>query len=185
MKRIKGVLIKERLFSPAVCKALREIYERHGHLGRNRDYTMNQVLHLFDLERAGLKAEQEFLFKAVNYIHGTVCKWIRRHIYVEAAFLACLPEGGRHPLHRDNCLDTGAPNHTPQRDYSSLAYLNGDFEGGEIRFPGRGELKPKTGTFVAFPSGHDFPHEVPPVLFGKRYSLPVWFTFNPERRMFK
>jgi predicted 2-oxoglutarate/Fe(II)-dependent dioxygenase YbiX len=76
------------------------------------------------------------------------------------------------------------PNHTPQRDYTELAYLNDDFKGGELVFPDLDAvITPKPGLLVAFPSNHKFVHAVPNVLSGKRYSLPVWFTVNSAKAM--
>jgi predicted 2-oxoglutarate/Fe(II)-dependent dioxygenase YbiX len=90
-----------------------------------------------------------------------------------------------HIAHADNeRIEHGrwVPNHTPQRDYTGLAYLNDDFTGGELVFPDLDVvIVPKAGLLVVFPSDHEFVHAVPKVLSGKRYSLPVWFTVNPAK----
>lgn len=179
--------MKPRFFTPARCAKLRALYDRFCQISSQKDYTFNKVLHLFDLEKRGFKKEAAFMEEAVRLAHQRVVKWADpgNPIYVEAAFLAMLPQGGRHPRHCDNCKDDGSPNHTPNRDYSSLVYLNGDFKGAPIIFPGRGEVQPKTGVLVAFPSTHEYPHEVPPVLDGRRYSMPVWFTMDPKHDMFR
>jgi hypothetical protein len=107
--------------------------------------------------------------------------------FVESFFLACLFAGDSHIAHADNERkedERWAPNHTPQRDYTGLAYLNDRFTGGELVFPRLGMIiVPKPGLFVAFPSNHNFVHAVPKVLSGKRYSLPVWFTLNSTKAM--
>lgn len=186
MKAIPGVLTIHRFLSPRTCAQLKGIYDEHYRTSTNKDYTMNPVLHLFDLRRTGKTVEYEFFSEQIVKVREAVraSMGIEGPLYVEAAFLARLPEGGRHPLHRDNCTDDGRPNHTPQRDYSSLVYLNSNFEGGKIIFPSRGEIQPKAGLLVAFPSGRDFPHEVPAVMKGQRYSMPIWFSLQERYNMF-
>jgi len=108
-------------------------------------------------------------------------------LFVESVFLACLLSGDSHIPHADNeRREHGRwlPNHTPQRDYTGLVYLNDNFAGGELVFPDRDVvIIPKPGLFVGFPSNRKFVHAVPNVLSGKRYSLPVWFTANSAKAM--
>jgi hypothetical protein len=108
-------------------------------------------------------------------------------LFVEALFLACLLPGDSHIAHADNerrAHGRWAPNHTPQRDYTGLVYLNDKFTGGELVFPDRDVvIIPKSGLFIGFPSNHKFVHAVPKVRSGKRYSLPIWFTLNPAKAM--
>ena len=108
-------------------------------------------------------------------------------LFVEALFLACLLPGDSHIAHADNQRRKRGrwiPNHTPQRDYTGLVYLNDKFTGGELVFPDRDVvIVPKPGLFVGFPSNHKFVHAVPRVLSGKRYSLPIWFTLNSAKAM--
>jgi hypothetical protein len=108
-------------------------------------------------------------------------------LFVESFYMACLFAGDLHIPHADNeRLENGGwvPNHTPQRDYTGIAYLNDDFAGGELVFPELNVIiAPKPGLLVSFPSNHEFVHAVPKVLSGKRYSLPVWFTLNAAKAM--
>ena len=72
---------------------------------------------------------------------------------------------------------------TPWRTYSSLVYLNADFEGGEIYFPRLGmALKPATGLLVIFSSGAEHEHGVKEVTAGQRYTMPSWYTTDESRR---
>lgn len=108
-------------------------------------------------------------------------------LFVESFFIACLFSGVSHIPHTDNeRREHGrwVPNHTPQRDYTGLAYLNDDFKGGELVFSDLDiVITPKPGLLVAFSSNHKFVHTVPKVLCGKRYSLPVWFTVDSTKAM--
>ena len=108
-------------------------------------------------------------------------------LFVESLFVACLLPGESTIAHADNeRREHGrwVPNHTPNRDYTGLAYLNDDFTGGELVFPDLDiVIVPKPGLLVGFLSNHKFVHAVPKVLSGKRYSLPVWFTVNSAKAM--
>jgi len=110
-----------------------------------------------------------------------------QELFVESFFVARMSSGDSHIAHADNerrKRGRWVPNHTPQRDYTGLAYLNDEFKGGELVFPDLDVvITPKPGLLVAFPSNHKFVHAVPKVLSGKRYSLPVWFTVNATEAM--
>lgn len=68
--------------------------------------------------------------------------------------------------------------------FSSILYLNDDYEGGEIYFPNQNFLyKPKAGDIVMFPSGGtEYPHAVNKILKGKRYTIPMWHSMIKETR---
>jgi len=66
--------------------------------------------------------------------------------------------------------------------YSTVVYLNDDYDGGEIYFPNQSlEIKPSAGDMVLFPSGgHEYFHGVRPVISGKRYTIAMWHTMHQE-----
>jgi hypothetical protein len=106
-------------------------------------------------------------------------------LFVESFFVASIISGDSHIPHADNERREDrrwVPNHTAQRDYTALVYLNDDFTGGELVFPALDVLiTPQPGLLVSFPSNHKFVHAVPKVRSGKRYSLPVWFTVTRQK----
>lgn len=57
--------------------------------------------------------------------------------------------------------------------FAGLLYISShDLEGGELVFPEQDiTVQPTTGTLVAFPSNHLFPHLVKPVIKGKRIAI--------------
>ena len=58
--------------------------------------------------------------------------------------------------------------------YSLVAYLNDDYEGGEIHFPDQNiTVKPKAGSLIMFPSQIPYIHEVKPITSGTRYMIPA------------
>jgi len=101
---------------------------------------------------------------------------------IEFPLLSEMREGDSHALHADaEKLVDGqwVPNHTPERIWTALVYLNTgdgvDFDGGEIIFPEFDcTIVPKAGLLVASPTTHEYIHEVPIVTNGVRYALPIW-----------
>jgi predicted 2-oxoglutarate/Fe(II)-dependent dioxygenase YbiX len=66
---------------------------------------------------------------------------------------------------------------TKPNDIATLVYLNNDYSGGEIYFPGYDiSIKPDAGDLVCFPDTPDFIHGVKPITEGIRYTAPRWFT---------
>jgi len=120
---------------------------------------------------------------AINLRWEIVDKYSPGPLRVESVFVSMLPQGGLIVPHADNEKVEGGkwvPNHTANRTFGSCLYLNDEFEGGELDFPGlRRRFKPKRGMLVAWPADHRFVHQVLPVTRGIRLSLPVWF--EPER----
>jgi hypothetical protein len=62
---------------------------------------------------------------------------------------------------------------------STVAYLNDDYEGGELAFNNLGfKIKPKIGDIILFPSNFIFMHEALPVKSGVKYSAVTMFDYN-------
>jgi hypothetical protein len=58
--------------------------------------------------------------------------------------------------------------------FSLVAYINDDYEGGEIHFPNQNiTIKPKAGSLIMFPSQEPYVHEVMPITSGTRYMSPA------------
>ncbi len=78
----------------------------------------------------------------------------------------------------ESCLihsDTWHKQDVTKRVLSGLIYLNGDFDGGELVFRRQGiTVKPEAGMLVLFPATFAFPHEVPPVTRGERWTILTW-----------
>lgn len=85
--------------------------------------------------------------------------------------------GDRQDPHADGETFDGIPTETYMDDYGSIIYLNDDYEGGEIRFPGYDiTIKPPAGTFIFFPSSTYYIHEVLPITNGVRYTSPHFWV---------
>ena len=185
-KPISRILVSENTLSLKECTFLIGLYDRYSELSDRRDYG-TPLLHYYTL--------RDVDSESASWVHGITLQCKEKievdlrtpELFVESVFLACLWPGDSHIPHADNSRREHGrwlPNHTPQRDYTALVYLNDNFTGGELVFPDRDVvIIPKPGLFVGFPSNHKFVHAVPNVLSGKRYSLPVWFTVNAAKAM--
>lgn len=91
------------------------------------------------------------------------------------------------PLHADNERPDGQPAFHAnfyRLNLSSLVYINDNFDGGEIEFPGYDlKIKPQAGDLIIFPS--NFRHSVLEVKGpNNRYTMPSWYTFDlPELKL--
>jgi len=63
-------------------------------------------------------------------------------------------------------------------DFAVIYYINDDYDGGEINFMDHGlKIKPKSNSFVTFPSNADYWHEVLENTGKERYSATHWFKY--------
>lgn len=95
------------------------------------------------------------------------------------------PVGGHYIAHNDSeNYEGGKWVRLAPRDISILYYLNDNYTGGELEFPGLGlTIKPKKGMMIAFPSYKEFVHKVHPVKTGFRYSLVSWL--QTEKKLYE
>lgn len=179
----RNIHVLENMLTEEQCTAFREMYEQHAGNTTNYDYNRTPVVHYENLR--GREEQRKLMLQVIELGVFTVQRLFERpQERAEAAFLARISRGHVHIPHIDNAKPDGTPNHTPQRTYSSLFYLNSDFQGGEIRFPNHHvSIKPKAGMFIAFPSSPPYLHYVAAVESGFRYSLPVWYSDRPQNAM--
>jgi hypothetical protein len=186
-KSLSRILVSENTFGLKECTFLIDLYDRYSELSPTKDYSGRPLLHYYDLREIDSESASRVYGVSLRCKEKIEVDLRTPELFVESVFLACLLPGDSHIPHADNeRREHGRwlPNHTPQRDYTALVYLNDNFTGGELVFPDRGVvIIPKPGLFVGFPSNHEFVHSVPNVLSGRRYSVPVWFTMNSANAM--
>jgi hypothetical protein len=62
---------------------------------------------------------------------------------------------------------------------SAVAYLNDNYDGGELIFPRFGlKIKPEPGDLVVFPSTYIYEHSSEPIINGDKYSIVVMTDYN-------
>jgi hypothetical protein len=186
-KPLSRIIVSENTLSLEECTFLIELYDCYSELSLQRDYNDRPLLHYYTL--------RDVDSESASWVHGVSLQCKKKievdlrtpELFVESVFLACSWPGDSLLPHADNERNEHGrwlPNHTPQREYTALVYLNNNFTGGELVFPDRDVvIMPKPGLLVGFPSNHEFVHAVRNVLSGKRYSVPVWFTMDSEKAM--
>ena len=76
--------------------------------------------------------------------------------------------GEEYKAHYDGPTETA-------RIISAIAYINSDYEGGELEFPNFNvKLKPEPGMLVLFPSNFAYKHIAHPVTKGTKYAIVTW-----------
>lgn len=81
------------------------------------------------------------------------------------------------PPHADAEHINGDPHPFAYREYAAIIYLNQDYTGGQIYFPGfRMIPEISTGTLAIFPGTLDYLHGVTPVRSGTRYTIAGFLT---------
>ena len=70
----------------------------------------------------------------------------------------------------------------PELKFSSILYLNDNYEGGEIFFPRLGRIiKPEKGDWIIFESDQmESEHGVKKIIEGTRYTLAQWLQTEPK-----
>lgn len=187
-KPLSRIVVSEDTLCLQECTFLITLYDRYSELSSNLDYqNRRRLLDYYTLRDVDSESAKRVYGITLRCKESIETHLSTEELFVESLFVACLLSGDSHTTHADNeQREHGrwVPNHTPNRNYTGIAYLNENFTGGELVFPHLDvAIAPKPGLLVAFPSNHRFVHEVPKVLSGKRYSLPVWFTVNPAKAM--
>tara|TARA_B100000427_G_scaffold250267_1_gene213493 strand:+ start:516 stop:1079 length:564 start_codon:yes stop_codon:yes gene_type:complete len=81
--------------------------------------------------------------------------------------------------HVDNEFDREYDRHLTERDFTTICYLNDDYEGGHTFFPELDiECVPERGKVVFLPS--TLLHGVTAISGNDRYTIATWFTKNRE-----
>jgi len=175
---------RRNVLSREQCRALIECFERQSpaHAARTgSDYWDGRFIWQNSLpltENDALRIMQQARLVA----QATAMQEFRpeQPLYSDTAQIVLWTEGIELTPHADNLEPDGSPNASPYRNYSSIIYLNDEYEGGETFFPGFGiRIKPEPGLLTIFGSGPEYVHGVTKVRSGKRYTYAGWFTFDP------
>lgn len=176
------VLMVPRIFEPEMCRRLIDIYDAHG---GSPSGTMQQVGDrtvgvLSDFKRRrdasivdeGVKTDMRVRLKR-RLLPEIERAFQFRATRIERYIVACYDagDGGYFRPHRDNTTAG-----TAHRKFAVSINLNGDFEGGDLRFPEYGlrTYRPPVGGAVVFSCS--LLHEATPVTRGTRYAtLPFLY----------
>jgi len=165
--------------SAAECAVLIEAFESNALTNSANDYWDDMIVYpktITDPAVLGLMARTSSRTRDV-----ILEKYRPERIFSDSIMLCRWDVGKELTPHIDNQATHAYS--TPWRTYSSLVYLNDDFEGGEIFFPRlKLALRPEQGLLVIFSSGPEHEHGVKPVTAGRRYTMPSWYTTDESHR---
>ena len=114
--------------------------------------------------------------KMMPYIYKDVGDNLPAAIYDKYSgyWLCKYPEGGYLSPHADVDADAGS--------VTTSYAINGDYEGGNIRFWQNYNILSGENTAHVYPSNHLFKHEITPVTKGERYSVITWFSYQKGKQ---
>ena len=181
-----SLVARQNTLSVEQCRTLIDCFERHreafaAHTGSS--YWDGRYIWQDSIPRTEVDALR-IMQQARLVAHVTIMQEFQpqQPLYSDTAQLVLWTEGIELTPHADNLEPDGSPNTTPHRSFSSIIYLNDDYEGGETYFPGFGiRIKPEPGLMVLFGSGPEYVHGVTKMRSGRRYTYAGWFTFDPAR----
>jgi Rps23 Pro-64 3,4-dihydroxylase Tpa1-like proline 4-hydroxylase len=105
---------------------------------------------------------------------------LQKPIYADTVQLVYWRKGMFMPPHADNANPDGSEHGMPWRCFSSVCYLNDDYDGGELYFTALDKyIKPKAGMLVAFTGGFHHEHSVLNISGGDRYTMPAFYSYDP------
>lgn len=171
------VLLIPRVFEPALCRQLIELYNRHG--GEESGFMREVDGKTVALVDHSHKRRRDYVIEDQQIVKATQARFLRRIApeirkafqfevtRMERYIVACYDsgEGGYFRPHRDNTTKG-----TAHRKFAVTVNLNSDeFDGGYLRFPEFGPqlFKAPTGGAVVFSCS--LLHEAMPVTKGVRY----------------
>tara|TARA_R100001443_G_scaffold27679_1_gene40885 strand:+ start:18 stop:539 length:522 start_codon:yes stop_codon:yes gene_type:complete len=126
-------------------------------------------IHYFSIKDKKIKSLLNFYaYKNILFINNTYKT--KTQLWSEMRLCRWKP-GHSMPIHIDKNIKTRDNN----MDFSSLAYLNDDYEGGELIFTDE-ELKMPKFSCIIFES-HLYPHGVKEVKKNNRYTIPSWYQY--------
>jgi hypothetical protein len=180
----KPVRVVEDFLSPDECETLlafaRQPDAPWALDGNPGDTWYARKIHPFSLPPPILTLMERIRVRAARHIKADYA--IADRVFADTLQLVRWRPGDSQLPHADCENFDGRPHPFPWRAFASIIYLNDEYEGGQLFFPGLG-LRPHTppGTLAYFPSTRDYVHGVEEVTAGTRYTLACFYTFDERR----
>ena len=151
----------------AVCFDMIEIYKNNEDSAEVwRDTNILKI----NSESISNHEELDRCKRTVNYVNNAAISFCGRGTYAERAEIVKWPTGSHQAPHTDVNRESTT--------YTSVTYLNDDFQGGETDFTTENfSVKPKVGRTILF-DGKRFEHGVKTITEGVRYTFALWYSNN-------
>ena len=180
-------IIVPDFLTSAECDRLLEMFDRVHGLVKHRkigiDFWEGRIVYMDDVaaHNASAAAIMGGFQKRATAMLGAFYA-LTRPLWTDTVQLNIWEQGSCLPPHTDNSNPDGTAHSTPWRDFSSIVYLNDDYEGGELYFTAKDRvLKPRRGMLVAFSAGYHHEHGVLKVTQGRRITMPAFYTFDKAK----
>jgi hypothetical protein len=131
---------------------------------------------------AGLKPTifsdiEKIMYEAIASVHDLDPKTISKIGYHTQKW----EPGAYARLHSDNTDEKGNSGAFTRSRYAGFLYLNDNFDGGLLKFPGQNlEIQPKVGMLAVFDGGFNNMHEVTLITKGVRYTIGSFWDDREE-----
>lgn len=110
---------------------------------------------------------------------------LKNPIYSDCFQLIKWPIGSLQEPHADAEYDDHSEHPSPWREYSSIIYLNDNFEGGETYFVNKNlSVRPESGHLLTFPCTLEYKHGVSEVKDNVRYTIASFWTYDKSKSIF-
>ena len=150
-----------------VCFDMIEIYKNNED---SAEVWRNTNILRINSESISNREELDRCKRTVNYVNNAAVSIFGRDTYIEHAEIVKWPTGSHQPYHIDNTRQSTT--------FTSVTYLNDNFEGGETEFTTENfSSKPKVGRTILF-DGKNFEHGVKKITEGVRYTFALWYSNN-------
>lgn len=169
------------------CDRLTTMFDRlHGRVKHRKigiDFWEGRIVYMDDVagdDASAAKIMGDFQKRATALLEEFYA--LTSPLWTDTVQLNIWEQGSFLPCHTDNSNPDGSSHSTPWRDFSSIVYLNDDYEGGELYFTAQDRvLKPKKGMLVAFSAGYHHEHGVLKVTRGRRITMPAFYSFDKAK----
>ncbi len=147
-------------------------------LGINQNFRTNYSLDISHAAKSNNKVCQDISNQVYTVLLATTAPYISKMKIQELSYhehyqMLKYPVSAEYKEHYDGSTATG-------RSISAIAYLNDDYEGGEIEFSNfKVKIKPESGMLILFPSNYAYTHIAHPVTSGTKYAIVTWIHDRP------
>jgi hypothetical protein len=187
----KDIVLYENFLSPEVSAKIVKILDKHAEVGTiswmpiSFYESYSSVLPLDNDEHViaeGLSATifseiKDGIVDAVASVHDIDPKIVSQIGYHTQKW----EPGAYARVHSDNTDEQGNSGAFTRSRYAAFLYLNDDFEGGMLQFPGQDiSIQPKVGMLAAFDGGFNNMHEVTLLKSGVRYTIGSFWDDREE-----
>lgn len=183
----EDVIVQPGFLTGSECDRLLRVFDAlHERVKGRRigiDFWEGRIVYLGDVRRhdpEGAAIMADFQRRTTSLLEDFYA--LTRPLYADTVQLNVWAPGACLPPHTDNSNGDGSRHPSYWRDFSSVVYLNDDYEGGELYFTAKDAvLKPRRGMLAAFSAYHGHEHGVLRVERGRRITMPAFYTFWPAK----